>query len=124
MALYPPLSELTPYYRDALGIFEALRRLGFPSPHIHAAVGSSSDGRTMFTLVLIVQEKEIAFGVEAPGLTPEIMAATWPVAAAAWNNAPMDEMQELWRAFQRTGQCEKIVYNLVVKGFSLPAACG
>ena len=102
------VKELPRTYLVALGLHEALRKLGYPSAHIYI---SEQDGQ----FIVSVQEggKYTAFPA---GECPPQYPVSWPLAAKTWNAAPADARHAAWEWFQAHAQGVLIVKALVDNG--------
>ena len=75
-----------PSVRNALGIFEALRRLGFPADDIYFLSGTDTvTGETAFFVQLRSQDKVLSINVGAVPSPPEVEEGF-----AWWNDPTVD----------------------------------
>jgi hypothetical protein len=95
------LLEVNPGLRTCLGIFEILRRLGFPSEHIFFVV--VDDGRAAAVAVI---EYGIEYAVLGTRWTPEDgdLDAGWAEASQLWNTVDDAQHEELWTSFLQLNQ--------------------
>ncbi len=83
------------FIREALAVWQALRRLGFSTGDIFAKPAEEEGG--VFLIVLRVSGHEpIGFAVGEQTLSLADSVSRWSAASEVWNHAPADVLQEIW----------------------------
>lgn len=106
--------------RNAVGVHEGLRRLGFPASEIYAA---SHDDDVL--VILRTQNREVAMRVgSVEGLTPERLAAYWERVGEAMraNVLPGEDFQRMYAESPAMTNSVRFVAEIVSRGVKLPRA--
>lgn len=110
-------------YRESLGVFEALRRLGFSSDDIYFMVaGANEQGPKQTVMVLRTQGKEFKVITGYLEGSVEEIQDTWVEIATALNDKkiPQEQLDASWRSCMLYLRAAEFVAALVKKGFELP----
>lgn len=118
--------DLHPVIREALAVFETLRKIGFSSDDIFA--GRDPSKGSMF-MQLKTQGLEFTITLDGPGnngWSPEALTELWTAAGKAYNgNGPDDftdtERQDIWEHSGIRRNAIPLMYALVAKGIALPS---
>src|SRR3972149_3229058 len=91
-------SDIEPAFREALGAFEALRKLGFLSDDIFFGVGGEMPGLGwQFVVRLITQDKEFVVIAGFVDDEPEKIKERWMKIAENLKAIPQDVMNRVWQ---------------------------
>jgi hypothetical protein len=86
-------------FKEAVGTFEVLRKLGFPSEAIFFGVADPSPGVVQVFVALKFREKEFTITLGTVPGTPEEVKATWmDLATQIVNGAvPQSDLNQVWQ---------------------------
>ncbi len=111
------LKHLPQPVKEALGYFEAFRRLGFPADDIYFALGPKGQAQT------ILRSQGLQFACNVGFLpkryhTEKASAALWTEAGTLWNEAEDAETEAIWEASHARNNAIPFMLALHEKGFN------
>lgn len=110
------LAHLPQPVKEALGYFEAFRRLGFPADDIYFALGPKGQAQT------ILRSQGLQFACDV-GFLPKVYhtekaaGALWAEASTLWNEAEDAETKAIWESSHARSNAIPFLVALHEKGF-------
>lgn len=110
------LSDLHPTLKQALGFFEAFRRMGFTPDEIYAAYGSlGQKGRVQ--IILKAQDRIFSCDAGLVDYREDEFKKRWEEASHLWNNATQEETKIVWDASYARKNATQLIMAMSGRGF-------
>ena len=118
--------ELPKPYREALGVHEGLRKLGFASADIYFGVGGKTAVGAAHQVVIALNTQGKSFIVVVGFLNDaaDNIERTWIELATAVSDGQVSQkhLDRIWQESMIHDDCVGFVASIVGKGFTLPRA--
>lgn len=107
--------EINPCFREMLGAFQVLRKLGFTPDEIKAARNPNGD----LFIVLEAQDKQFAITCGKTDMTEDVFRREWIRTATAWNtDMQQDDRTRIYSESHAFRHRMHLLITLSKKGFT------
>lgn len=107
-------------YREALAVFAAYRRLGFPTDSIHF-VAAPEEKKTLLFMQLRYQGKDFIYGCGVVPHSAQLVYTLWQEIGRLWNEVlTREEQASIYKNALVSREGLKFITALYEKGFKIP----
>lgn len=112
--------EINPAFREAIGVFEGLRKLGFQSKDIYYFVGGKEDDKWQFVVKLLVNQKQFLAITGLVEGEPTDIREKWRNIIQNFDEISQGDLDKIWQECRVFNNAAAFVLSILNCGIIIP----